>query len=62
MAQPKIVSISCAVVRGDRREFVNVYGLDEQSLVWQWNAKSGAWEPNKVRQRSAPASRAAEGW
>lgn len=54
MATPtKIFQISACAVPGERRTFVNVYGLDEQSRVWQWNAKSGAWEPHKVPEKSA---------
>lgn len=54
MATPtKIYMISACAVPGERRTFVNVYGLDEQSRVWQWNAKSGAWEPHKIPEKSA---------
>jgi hypothetical protein len=51
MSQAKIVSIATAVVPGERRHFVNVYGLDTDSHVWQWNAKLAKWEPHKVPER-----------
>lgn len=46
---PKILQIAAAAVPGERRTFVNVYGLDDQSRVWQWNAKLGRWQPNKLQ-------------
>lgn len=49
MDTPKIIHIAAAAVPGERRTFVNVYGLDDQSRVWQWNAKLGRWQPNKLQ-------------
>jgi hypothetical protein len=49
METPKIIHIAAAAVPGERRTFVNVYGLDDQSRVWQWNAKLGRWQPNKLQ-------------
>jgi hypothetical protein len=51
----RILHITACAVQGDRRTFVNVYGLDDLGRVWQWNAKVGDWEPNMVRER-APAA------
>ena len=48
MDTPKILHITAAAVPGERRTFVNVYGLDDQGRVWQWNAKEGKWYPNKL--------------
>ena len=45
---PRIIQITAVAVPGERRTFVNVYGLDEHSRVWQWNAKDAKWIPNKV--------------
>jgi hypothetical protein len=50
---PRILQITAVAVPGERRTFVNVYGLDEQSRVWQWNAKDARWTPNKIQQRSS---------
>ena len=58
---PRIVQITSCAVPGERRTFVNVYGLDEQSRVWQWNAKTAKWEPNQVRERK-PAPAAGDDW
>lgn len=52
---PRIVQICAAAVPGERRTFVNVYGLDEHSRVWQWNAKEARWEAHKVRPRERNA-------
>jgi hypothetical protein len=46
---PKIVQITAVAVPGERRTFVNVYGLDDRSFVWQWNAKDACWQPNKIK-------------
>jgi hypothetical protein len=56
MATPKITQITACAVPGREKTFTNVYGLDDQSRVWQWNAKDGAWEPHKI-----PAKQAAGG-
>jgi hypothetical protein len=49
----RILTIATAVVPGRERSYVNVYGLDEQSRVWQWNAKDAKWVPHKVPERAA---------
>jgi hypothetical protein len=50
--QPEIVTITSCAVPGVRKTFVNVYGLDKASRVWQWNARDGRWEPNKIPEKS----------
>ena len=47
-SQPRIVSITAVPVPGDRRTFVNLYGLDEQSRVWQWDATDARWRPFRI--------------
>jgi hypothetical protein len=49
--QPRILQITACAVPGERRTFVNIYGLDDQSRVWQWNAKDARWEAHRVRPR-----------
>lgn len=44
----RIIQIAAVAVPGERRTFVNVYGLDEESRVWQWNAKEARWRPHKL--------------
>ena len=56
MATPKIVSITSCAVPGRDKTFVNVYGLADDSRVWQWNAKLGAWEPHKIPEKSTGAN------
>ena len=51
--QTRIIQIAAVAVPGERRTFVNVYGLDEQSHVWQWNAKEARWRPHKLEARSS---------
>lgn len=51
MEPTKILQITAATVAGARGTFVNIYGLDTESRVWQWNAKLGKWVPNKVKPR-----------
>jgi hypothetical protein len=46
--QPQITSITACAVPGEKKTFVNVYGLSSKGQVWQWNAKLGAWEPHKI--------------
>ncbi len=48
----EIVQITACAVPGERRTFVNIYGLDRQSRVWQWNAKEGKWEPHKIPEKA----------
>jgi len=50
--QPKIVSITACAVPGKERTFTNVYGLDDRSRVWQWNARDGRWAPHKVQPKN----------
>ena len=52
MSAPKIVQIACCAIPGNKRTFANVYGLDDQSHVWQWNARDGRWEPNVIKPQS----------
>jgi hypothetical protein len=52
-AAPHIVSITAVAVPGDRRTFVNLYGLDDQSRVWQWNATDARWTPYKIAPKSS---------
>jgi len=47
----KIVQLTAVAVPGERRTFVNVYGLDEQSRVWQWKATEARWAPYKIAKR-----------
>jgi hypothetical protein len=54
MATPKILQISAVAVPGRERTFVNVYGLDDQSRVWQWNAKDAKWTPHKIEAKHPP--------
>jgi len=59
MASPNIVHITACAVPGKEKTFVNVYGLEGSTgRVWQWNAKLAAWEPHKVKERTADAG----GW
>lgn len=54
MAEPtRIVQITACMTRGQKRDFANVYGLDEQSRVWQWDPQATKWKPFKVQ--AAPA-------
>ena len=46
--QPKITNITAVAVPGDTRTFVNLYGLDDQSRVWQWDATEARWRPFKI--------------
>jgi hypothetical protein len=61
MAAPKIVQLACCAVPGERRTFVNVYGLDDQGRVWQWQATEAKWSPYKITKR-ATSSDAPEGF
>lgn len=49
----RIVQIAACMTRGDKRDFANVYGLDEQSRVWQWDPQAAKWKPFKVEKRAA---------
>ena len=51
MATPKIVSITSCAVPGRDKTFVNVYGLADDSRVWQWNAKVAQWEPHRIPEK-----------
>lgn len=44
----RIIQITACMTRGDKRDFANVYGLDENSRVWQWDASQGKWKPFKI--------------
>lgn len=44
----KIVQITAVAIPGSQRTFANVYGLDDQSRVWQWNATEAKWHPHKI--------------
>jgi len=55
VSNPVIKQITSCAVPGDRKTFVNVYGLDEQSRVWQWNARDAKWEPHKIPEKSRSA-------
>lgn len=49
---PRIVQITSCTTRGDKRDFANVYGLDERSRVWQWDATKAKWRPFKIEASS----------
>lgn len=52
MSQPnKIVQISSCMTRGDKRDFTNVFGLDDQNRVWQWDPSQASWKPFRIEQK-----------
>lgn len=53
----RIIQIAAVAVPGERRTFVNVYGLDEDSRVWQWNAKEARWRPYKIEAKPSSDGR-----
>lgn len=55
MADPqRIVQIAACMTRGTKRDFANVYGLDQDSRVWQWDPQAAKWKPFKVTATTRP--------
>lgn len=52
----RIIQITACAVPGDRKTFVNIYGLDQLGRVWQWNAKDAKWQPHKITPKETGAS------
>lgn len=52
MRNPKILSIAACPIPGDRRTFANVYGVDDQGDVYQWDIRAAKWELAQIRERS----------
>lgn len=53
MSTPRIVAITACTVAGKQRDFANVYGLDEQSRVWQWDVQTGSWRAARILESSS---------
>lgn len=50
---PKIVQMTACAVPGEKRTFVNIYGLDDASRVWRWNPTETKWEPHRIEAKGS---------
>lgn len=50
-APSRILAITSCVVKGNRTDFVNLYGLDDVNRIWQWDPVAAAWKPYKLEPR-----------
>ena len=53
----RIIQITACTTRGDKRDFANVYGLDEASKVYQWDPSEGRWRPFKLEAKRSRGGR-----
>jgi hypothetical protein len=51
--QPTIVQIAAVAMPGEKRTFVNLYGLEAVTgRIWQWEPTDAAWRPFKIEKKS----------
>lgn len=52
----RIVQITSCVNRGEKRDFVNVYGLADDAKIYRWDPVACVWEPYKIEKRDASSA------